>query len=279
MGEGVRRENPREITYSLQKSSAQQPQPANYVPRETIYLVHTRSWTQRLVYLLLPPNIFCIKTDPIRRKVAIVLEELGLTYESVYLDFSKQEQKAPDYLKINPNGRIPAIIDHQNGDFAVWYVLAVVIAAGRWLTKIQGDSRDLGVLGRQVRQGPQTLQHRPGQVHRAPVARLPGLRSRVGTSFACTFQTSLRRPRSPYFGQSVWFQKLHPEKIPSAIERYNNEIKRVFGVLDAVLSKQKYLVGDKVTIADLSFIPWNVSIVTWLTPDIDLEKNYPALAR
>ena len=129
------------------ETSAQQPQPASYVPRETIYLVHTRSWTQRLVYLLLPPDIFCIKTDPILRKVAIVLEELGLTYESVYLDFSKQEQKAPDYLKINPNGRIPAIIDHQNGDFAVWYVLAVVIAAGRWLTEIQGNSRDLGVLG------------------------------------------------------------------------------------------------------------------------------------
>ena len=91
--------------------------------------------------------------------------------------------------------------------------------------------------------------------------------------------TSLSWPPRPYFGQSSWFQKLHPEKIPSAIERYNNEIKRVFGVLDAVLSKQKYLVGDKVTIADLSFIPWNVSIVTWLTPDIDLEKNYPALAR
>ena len=54
------------------------------------------------------------------RKVAIVLEELGLTYESVYLDFHKGEQKAPDYLKINPNGRIPAIVDHHNNDFIVW---------------------------------------------------------------------------------------------------------------------------------------------------------------
>ena len=77
----------------------------------------------------------------------------------------------------------------------------------------------------------------------------------------------------------MWFQKAHPEKIPSAIERYNNEIKRVFGVLDAVLSKQKYLVGDKVTIADLSFVPWNTGVITWLIPDIDIEKNYPGLAR
>ena len=87
------------------------------------------------------------------------------------------------------------------------------------------------------------------------------------------------RRYSLYFGQAVWFEKSHPEKIPSAIERYNNEIKRVFGVLDAVLSNQKYLVGDKVTVADLSFIPWNAGVITWLLPDLDIEKNYPALAR
>ena len=61
-----------------------------------------------------------LETNPMIRKVAIVLEELGLTYESVYLDFHKGEQKAPDYLKINPNGRIPAIVDHHNNDFIVW---------------------------------------------------------------------------------------------------------------------------------------------------------------
>jgi len=56
--------------------------------------------------------------------------------------------------------------------------------------------------------------------------------------------------------------------------------------LDGVLSKQKYLVGDKVTIADLSFIPWNAAVIPWnatvvnrLVPDIDIETNYPALAR
>ena len=50
-------------------------------------------------------------------------------------------------------------------------------------------------------------------------------------------------------------------------------------MLDAVLSKQKYLVGDKVTVADLSFVPWNAGAITWLVPDIDIEKNYPELAR
>ena len=61
-----------------------------------------------------------LKTNLILRKAVIILEELGLTYQSVYLDFSKKEQKNPEYLKINPNGRIPAIIDHNNNDFIVW---------------------------------------------------------------------------------------------------------------------------------------------------------------
>ena len=58
------------------------------------------------------------------RKVAFVLEELGLTYESIYLDFSKGEQKAAPYVAYNPNGRIPTLIDHKNGDFVIWYVSA-----------------------------------------------------------------------------------------------------------------------------------------------------------
>ena len=91
--------------------------------------------------------------------------------------------------------------------------------------------------------------------------------------------TRLTQQCSPCFGQSVWFQRYHLEKIPSAIERYKNEIKRVFGVLDSVLSKQKYLVRDKVTITDLSFIPWNAAVVDGLVPDINVEENYPALSR
>lgn len=57
------------------------------------------------------------------RKVVIILEELGLTYETKYLNFDKQEQKHPEYTKYNPNGRIPAIIDHKNDDFVVWCVV------------------------------------------------------------------------------------------------------------------------------------------------------------
>ena len=56
------------------------------------------------------------------RKVAFVLEELGLTYESVYLDLQGGEHKQPAFTKHNPNGRIPAIVDHKNNDFTLWYV-------------------------------------------------------------------------------------------------------------------------------------------------------------
>lgn len=61
--------------------------------------------------------------------------------------------------------------------------------------------------------------------------------------------------QGPYFGQLGWFAFFHQEKIPSAIERYKNEVKRVLSVLDGVLSKQSWLVGGKPTIADLSFFP------------------------
>ena len=56
-----------------------------------------------------------------------MLEELGLTYESVYLDFQKGEHKAPEFTKYNPNGRIPALIDHHNGDFVIWESSAILL--------------------------------------------------------------------------------------------------------------------------------------------------------
>lgn len=61
--------------------------------------------------------------------------------------------------------------------------------------------------------------------------------------------------QGPYYGQAAWFTRYHPEQIPSALERYKNEIKRVLSVLESVLSKQDWLVGGKPTIADLSFVP------------------------
>lgn len=77
--------------------------------------------------------------------------------------------------------------------------------------------------------------------------------------------------QGPYFGQRAWFMMYHPEKnITSAIERYGTEIKRVLGVIDAHLRKtgQPYLVGDKLSYADLMFVPWN-----WLLPFL-MEEGF-----
>lgn len=67
--------------------------------------------------------------------------------------------------------------------------------------------------------------------------------------------------QGPYFGQYAWFVRYHPEKVPSAIERYKKEAERVFGVLDGVLLKQEWLVAGKPTIADLAFLQYVLAIV------------------
>ena len=75
------------------------------------------------------PNPWCVhdlccvhSTDRslLYRKVAFLLNELAIPYEAVYLDLMKGDHKAPEYLKINPNGRVPALIDHKNNDYTVW---------------------------------------------------------------------------------------------------------------------------------------------------------------
>jgi glutathione S-transferase len=117
------------------------------------------------------------------------------------------------------------------------------------------------------------------------VARVPGFWSRVRplSSLRSEMQESDRTSHHrPYFGQAAWFRKSHSEKIPSAIERYDNEIKRVFGVLELVLAERPsgYLVGDKATIADLSFITWNNSATNWLEVEgLNFEKDFPLTAK
>ncbi|KAF8586958.1 thioredoxin-like protein [Ramaria rubella] len=160
-------------------------------------------------------------------KVVAILEELGLKYETKYLDFKKQEQKGPEYTKYNPNGRIPAIIDHDNNDFVLWESSAIISYLVDRYDKDRKISYAYGT--------PEYYQVQQW----------------------LAFQIS---GQGPYFGQAAWFQHLHPEKVPSAIERYQKEVDRVLSVLDSVLAKQPYLVGDHATVADISFIPWNNAV-------------------
>lgn len=81
--------------------------------------------------------------------------------------------------------------------------------------------------------------------------------------------------QGPYFGQAAWFTIYHPEKVPSAVERYVNEIRRVSGVLNRSLQNKEYLVGGKYSYVDAVFVPWfEVAGLLW-SNEIDLEKNFP----
>ncbi|TFY55535.1 hypothetical protein EVJ58_g8183 [Rhodofomes roseus] len=177
-------------------------------------------------------------------KVAYVLTELGLTYESVYLDFGKLEQKSPEYTQYNPNGRIPTVIDHKNNDFTIWESNAIITY----------------------------LVEKYDTAHRISAATPVDKIKQLQWLF---FQAS---GQGPYFGQGIWFKVYHPEPVPSAVVRYQREAVRVIGVLDGVLKKQEWLVGGKPSVADFSFVSWtNVGLSHVLADftEANIEKDYP----
>lgn len=83
--------------------------------------------------------------------------------------------------------------------------------------------------------------------------------------------------QGPYFGQAVWFSKYHAEKIPSAVDRYIAEIKRVLGVLETILADKEYLVENRVSYADLAFVPWHW-LLEWLPETEGWQKEFPKMA-
>ncbi|KAL8279323.1 hypothetical protein RQP46_008360 [Phenoliferia psychrophenolica] len=178
-------------------------------------------------------------------KVVYVLQALGLTYESKYLAFDKSEQKAPEFLALNPNGRIPALVDHAAG-FTIWESDAIMV----YLVETY-DKKNL--------------------------ISFPGAKEKAQTLQWLFFQAS---GQGAYFGQAAHFKMFAPEKIPYGIERYTKEVARVCSVLNDVLSKQAFLVGDHVSIADLSFIPWNNFALMALLPEgVVPATEYPALVK
>jgi GST-like protein len=151
-------------------------------------------------------------------KISIALEEMGLPYTWRHIKLSEKEQKQDWYLKLNPNGRIPTLIDHDLEDFAVFESGAILIylaeKSGRFLPKdVQGRSRVIQWLMFQM--------------------------SGVG----------------PMMGQANVFFRYAPEKIPYAIDRYQRETLRLFGILDHQLASNRYVAGDY-SIADMALFPW-----------------------
>ncbi|CAB4403920.1 unnamed protein product [Rhizophagus irregularis] len=155
-------------------------------------------------------------------KISIVLEELGIPYKAREISFKDEEQKQPWFLKINPNGRIPAITDHSRGDFHVFESGAIMIylcehydPEGKLLPK-DSDLRS--------------------QVIQWIMFQMGGL--------------------GPMQGQAGHFNRYAPEKIPYAIKRYTDETKRLYSVLNGALEGKEYLVGNKYTLADAISFPW-----------------------
>jgi glutathione S-transferase len=151
-------------------------------------------------------------------KASITLEELELPYRVRKISFDKKEQKEPWFLEINPNGRIPAIVDHGNGDFAVFESGAIMIylaeQAGRLLPRdVKGRSLVI-----------QWLMFQMGGV-------------------------------GPMMGQANVFYRYAPERLPYAIERYQRETRRLLEVLDGRLADHEYLAGDY-SIADIANWSW-----------------------
>ncbi len=151
-------------------------------------------------------------------KISIALEEMGLPYTFRHIRLSEREQKQDWYLALNPNGRIPTIIDHDEGDFAVFESGAILI----YLAEKSGK-----LLPRDVKGRSRVLQWLMFQM------------SGIG----------------PMMGQANVFYRYAPEKIPYAIDRYQREVLRLFEVLDKQLSRHEYI-ADDYSIADIALWPW-----------------------
>jgi GST-like protein len=151
-------------------------------------------------------------------KASITLEELALPYRVRRIDFDKREQKEPWYLKINPNGRIPTIVDHDNGGFAVFESGALMI----YLAEKAGKLLPTDVKGRSL--VIQWLMFQMGGI-------------------------------GPMMGQANVFYRYAPERIPYAIERYQREVRRLLEVLDTRLADNEFLAGDY-SIADIANWSW-----------------------
>lgn len=156
-------------------------------------------------------------TTPNGFKIPIALEEMELAYRTIPVDITAGEQFAPDFLRISPNSKIPAIVDH-DGPVSVFESGAILI----YLAEKSGLLMPVDSAGR------------------------------VEVLEWLMFQMS---SLGPMMGQAGHFLRNAPDKIPYAIERYTQEVRRLFGVMDRRLAEADYLAGDY-SIADISSFPW-----------------------
>ncbi len=182
-------------------------------------------------------------TTPNGRKISIALEELGLPYRAHPIDITKDEQFAPDFLKISPNNRIPAIIDRDNG-ISLFESGAILIYLGDKTGK---------------------LLPKEGEARYRVIEWLMWQMGGVG----------------PMIGQAHHFLRQNPGKAPYAEERYHKEALRLYGVLDRRLEGRDYMAGDY-SIADIATWPW-IARFEWHKVDLNQFPNvkrwYVAIAK
>jgi GST-like protein len=165
-------------------------------------------------------------TTPNGHKVSLFLEEAGLPYEVHPINIGQGEQFKPDFLKIAPNNRIPAIVDQNPTDGGAPISLFESGAILLYLAEKTGKFIPQDLRGRQ-----EALQWLFWQ--------MGGL--------------------GPMAGQNHHFSQFAPEKIPYAIKRYVDETARLYGVLDRRLADRTFVAGDAYSIADMAIYPWIVS--------------------
>ncbi len=159
---------------------------------------------------------------PNGRKASIMLEECALDYNVHPLALDKGEQKEGWYLQINPNGRIPAIVDHDNDDFAVFESGAILIYLAETSGKFLPSNKSENPQGRSL-------------VIQWLMFQMGGL--------------------GPMMGQANVFFRYAKEKIPYAVDRYQKETRRLLEVLDTRLADNEYLAGAY-SIADIANFAW-----------------------
>ena len=172
-------------------------------------------------------------------KVSILLEELGVPYNVNYVNIGKGEQFAPDFLKIAPNNRMPAIVDPQGPDgksISVFESGAILQYLARKFDQFYGNDE----------------------------------RSRVEIDEWLMWQMG---GLGPMAGQAHHFRIYAPEKVPYAIDRYTNEVNRLYGVLNKRLDNREFIAGDY-SIADIASIGW---ASLWERQGQDLSE-FPNLA-
>ena len=168
-------------------------------------------------------------TTPNGRKVPIMLEELGWPYEVRTVDLGKNEQHAPDFMKISPNNKIPAIVDHdaEGGPLAIFESGAILTylaeKSGRFLAA----------------SGPERYKA------------LEWLHWQIGSL-------------GPMLGQLGYFARRAEEKTPAAIARFTEEGERLLGVMERRLRESAYLGGEAYSIADIAAYPWTLAATTFL---------------